>query len=289
AIMDREFPDYSPYPWGRRQHVFGLVRHILFLDGNRYSTDFSCFDEPFDNAVYAAHDYAGPGVSSATAYPGTFRDEYFDRDVLERAFLRRTEFMRRTGTPIWVGEFGPMYPPEKPHEEFRYQVLQDQLDIYDDYGASWALWTYKDVGLQGVVYADPRSEYLRLIEGVRDLKSQLGTDSWGGSDLGVRDILDPIDAIMDREFPDYSPYPWGRRQHVFGLVRHILLAEPLAEKFGRLFTGVTTERARHLADAFRLENTLTRDRLVGILRERGGVTTDDASPANKITRRQPQE
>src|SRR5690606_26154614 len=86
-------------------------RHILFLDGNRYSTDFSCFDEPFDNAVYAAHDYALPGVASATTYPGEVRGEYFDKDVLEQTFLRRTEFMRSTKTPIWVGEFGPMYPP----------------------------------------------------------------------------------------------------------------------------------------------------------------------------------
>lgn len=249
-------------------------RHILFLDGNRYSTDFSCFDEPFANAVYAAHDYAGPGVSSATEYPGTFRGEYFDKDALERAFLRRTEFMRETGTPIWIGEFGPMYPPDKPHEEFRFQVLEDQLDIYDAYGAGWALWTYKDIGLQGVVYVDPQSEYLRLIRGVLDLKGRLGTDSWGGSDLGVRDILDPIDEIMDSEFPDYAPYPWGRRQHVFRLVRHILLAEPLAEKYAALFDGMSSERAGELARSFSFEKTRVRERLAGILRQR-------AAPASR--------
>ena len=243
-------------------------RHVLFLDGNRYSTDFSCFDEPFENAVYAAHDYAGPGVASATEYPGTFRGEYFDKDALERAFLRRTEFMRRTGTPIWVGEFGPMYPPDKPHEQFRFQVLEDQLDIYDTYGASWALWTYKDIGLQGVVHADPAGEYLRHIAEVRALKSRLGTDSWGGTDLGVRDVLDPIDAILDTEFPDYEPYPWGRRQHVFRLVRHILLAEPLAERYAGLFAGVTPERARALAESFSFDSSLKRDRLVDILRRR---------------------
>ena len=244
------------------------ARHILFLDGNRYSTDFSCFDEPFDNAVYAAHDYAGPGVSSAAEYPGNFRGEYFDKDALERAFLRRTEFMRKTGTPIWIGEFGPMYPPDKPHEEFRYQVLEDQLDIYDAHGAGWALWTYKDIGLQGVVYVDPSSEYLKLIRGVLDLKRRLGTDSWGGSDSGVRNILDPIDEIMESEFPAYAPYPWGTRQHVFRLVRHILLAEPLAERYAELFARVTPERAEELARSFGFENTLVRERLAGILRQR---------------------
>lgn len=245
-------------------------RHILFLDGNRYATDFSCFDEPEDNTVYAAHDYAMPGLAGATAYPGSFRGEHFDKGVLEQSFLRRTEFMRRTGTPIWVGEFGPMYPPEKPHEDFRYQVLEDQLDIYDAHGASWALWTYKDVGLQGVVHADPASGYMRLTQDVRDAKRRLGTDSWGGSDLGVRDILDPIDAVMDREFPGYEPYPWGRRQHVFRLVRHILLAEPLAERYGRLFEGQSATEAAELANDFGFERMMKRQPLVEILRRRSG-------------------
>src|SRR5690606_8245600 len=162
------------------------------------------------------------------------------------------------------------YPPDKPHEEFRFQVLEDQLDIYDAHGASWALWTYKDIGLQGVVHVDSTSEYLRHIAAIRDLKAQLGTDSWGGTDLGVRDILDPIDAVMDREFPDYEPYPWGRRQHVFRLVRHILLAEPLAERYAALFAGATPDRARQLADSFSFANSLKRERLVDILRRRAG-------------------
>src|SRR5690606_10577058 len=162
------------------------------------------------------------------------------------------------------------YPPDKPHEEFRFQVLEDQLDIYDAHGASWALWTYKDIGLQGALHVDPTSEYLRHIAAIRELKAQLGTDSWGGTDLGVRDILDPIDAVMGREFPDYEPYPSGRRQHVFRLVPHILLAAPLAARFAALFAGATPGRARHLADSFSFETTLQRDRLVDILRRRVG-------------------
>ena len=35
--------------------------HILFLDGNRYSTQFDQLGEPLPNSVYTAHDYALPG------------------------------------------------------------------------------------------------------------------------------------------------------------------------------------------------------------------------------------
>lgn len=245
-------------------------RHILFLDGNRYSTDFSVFDrrsEPLPNTVYTAHDYALPGITSASEYPGWTRGEYFDRDVVEQTFLRRTEYMRRTGTPIWIGEFGPVYSADRSQDAFRLQLLRDQLDIYREHGASWALWTYKDIGLQGLVHVRDDSEYLETIRPELETKARLGVDSWGGSDAGVRDILDPIDAVFDREFPDFAPYPWGRQPHVAVLVRHILLAEPLAERFADRFRGLSPEDARRLARAFRFGNTVERTPLVDLLRE----------------------
>lgn len=244
-------------------------RHILFLDGNKYSTDFSFLAsraEPLPNTVYTAHDYALPGITSATEYPGTTRGEYFDRGVVEQTFLRRTEFMRRTGTPIWIGEFGPVYSDDRSQDTWRYRLLQDQLEIYRDHGASWALWTYKDIGLQGLVYADPASDYMTLTAADRDTKQRLGIDSWGGSDAGVRDVLDPIDAVFDREFPDYAPWPWGRQPHIAVLVRHILLAEPLAQRFAERFRGVSPERARELARAFRLDACIERTGLTRLLR-----------------------
>lgn len=241
-------------------------RHILFLDGNSYAKDFSVFGEPLPNTVYSTHDYALPGLESGTGYPGPTRGQYFDRAVLEETFLRRTEYMRRTGTPVWIGEFGPMYPTDRPFEDWRLTLLADQLDIYREHGAGWSLWTYKDIGLQGLVHASPDSPYLTRIAPVLEAKQRLGTDSWGGSDAGVRSVLDPVDAVFDREFPDFSPYPAGRRQYIAGLVRHILLAEPLVEQFGRAFEGVTPEEAEELASSFRFDNCVERTALSEVLR-----------------------
>lgn len=248
-------------------------RHVLFLDGNRYSTDFSVFErrsEPLPNAVYTAHDYALPGITSATEYPGTTRGEYFDRSVVEQTFLRRTEYMRKTGTPIWIGEFGPVYSDDRSQDPWRFQLLRDQLDIYRQHGASWALWTFKDVGLQGLLSASPDSPYLQRIAPVLEQKKRLGVDSWGGSDVGVRDVLDPIDALFDREFPGFAPYPWGRQPHIAVLVRHILLAEPLAERFGKAFEGVSVDEARALADSFRFVQCVERTGLSEVLRSHLG-------------------
>ena len=130
--------------------------HILFLEGNRYSQDFHMFGEPWENVVYTNHDYALPGFMDGGPYPGVSRGEYVDKGVLEKTFLRRSEYMLEHDVPIWVGEFGPVYPPDDPgSHEMRYEVLRDQLEIYARHGVNWAIWTYKDIGLQGVVYAAP--------------------------------------------------------------------------------------------------------------------------------------
>jgi len=242
-------------------------RHVLFLDGNRYSSDFSAFDEPFPNTVYTAHDYALPGIAAGGEYPGVTRGEYFDRDVVERTFLRRTEFMRRTGTPIWIGEFGPVYTGEPERDAARLRLLRDQLDIYREHGASWALWTYKDIGLQGVTYARADGPYLRRIAPALEKKIRLGADAWGGSDARIRHVMAPIEELFEREFPDFAPYPWGRRDHINTLVRNILLAEPLVDDFARCFAGVTPDEAEELAACFAFERCERRTELVRVLAE----------------------
>lgn len=241
-------------------------RHVLFLDGNRYSTDFSMFAEPFDNTVWTAHDYALPGIAAVSRYPGETRGQHFDRDTVERTFLRRTEIMRSTGTPIWVGEFGPIYTGDAGRVDGAYRLLQDQLEIYREHGASWSMWTYKDVGAQGLVHADPAGPYLRRIAPALEKKNRLGTDSWGGNDAGTRDVLDPIEALFAREFPDFDPYPWGARQWVNTLVRHILLAEPLVDEYARCFEGLSADGAAELARSFSFDRCVERERLSTLLR-----------------------
>src|SRR3954451_5398587 len=60
--------------------------HILFIDGNTYSTDFSIFGEPYANAISACHDYAAAGMSFGEGHPGP--------EALEEVFLKRTRYMR---------------------------------------------------------------------------------------------------------------------------------------------------------------------------------------------------
>jgi endoglucanase len=242
--------------------------HIIFLDGNRYSTDFSAFEDApvYSNTVYTAHDYALPGFIHGGPYPGLTKGVYVDRAHVEETFLRRTEFMRRTGTPIWIGEFGPVFTGDPERDEQKYQLLADQLDIYRRHSAGWAIWAYKDVGGEGLVSAAPDSPWMRRIRDIMAKKARLGVDHWGSLDTEIRHIMTPIEETFSKEYRDFDPFPFGQQSWINTLVRNILLAEPMVDEFARCFADVTSaETARVLAGSFRLEHCVIRERLADVL------------------------
>jgi endoglucanase len=239
--------------------------HILFLEGNRYSLDFHMFGEPLPNVVYTTHDYALPGFIDGGPYPGISRGHYIDKQALEDTFLERTAYMRQHGIPMWVGEFGPVYRGEPAADAMRYQVLRDQLEIYGRYQASWAIWTYKDIGLQGVVYTAPDSPWLQLLQPVLEKKKRLGVDTWGTEDKDIRHIMQPLEETFAKEFPNYNPFPFGVQWVIDRLVRHILLAEPLLDEFGALFKGLNEQDIERLLQSFQFEHCVQRTELASIL------------------------
>ncbi len=239
--------------------------HLIFLEGNRYSLDFHMFGEPWPNVVYTNHDYALPGFIDGGPYPGISRDQYVDRDVVEQTFLTRSKYMLDNNTPIWVGEFGPVYTGDPQADAMRYQLLEDQLENYKRYSASWAIWTYKDIGLQGVVYAAPDSKWIERIRPILQQKARLGVDAWGGRDTDVQQIIAPIEQTFAKEFPDYHPFPFGPKRHIAQLVRHMLLAEPLVELFAECFRDVTEEEIDQLMQSFEFKNCVQRTELAQLL------------------------
>jgi endoglucanase len=241
--------------------------HVLFLEGNRYALDFDAFGEPLENCVYSTHDYALPGFVDGGEYPGLSRGEYVDRGVVERTFADRTRYQRATQTPIWVGEFGPVYSGDPHVDEMRYRLLADQLEIYAANDVSWTLWTYKDIGLQGLVYAADQSAYMERIAPVLAKKSRLAVDGWGTTDEPVRHLLEPLEHVVRSEFPDFEPFPWGQRAWVHQIVRHMLFAEPMVDDFAACFAGVTAADARAAADSFSFENCERRERLAEMLQQ----------------------
>ncbi len=241
--------------------------HIHFLDGNTYATEFEFFGKPAANTVYTLHDYVPAGLGRGRGYPGTVDGTYYDRDAVKNKFLDRSAYARSTGTPLMVGEFGPIYTGRAAEDEQRLQLLGDQLGIYDEHNASWTLWTYKDVGKQGLVTVRPDSPYLQRFAGFIAKKDRLAADKWGSDGEGVVEVTGPVQDLIGREFPDFAPYPWGRTDWVRTLLLNILFAQPLAYEYADLLKGLDDSELTALADSFAFENCVVRDPLLARLQE----------------------
>lgn len=239
--------------------------HILFLEGDLYSTDFSSFSEIWDNVVYTNHDYAGSGFVSGGDYPGYTGKRYFDKDTLESDFLKRSEFMYKHKVPIWVGEFGPVYTGNPAKDEMRYQILKDQLAYYNKYKVSWCIWLYKDMGLQAIMHQNADSPYMKLVSKFLSRKDSLGADAWGSTDKNIRPVLEPLEEMFAKEFPNYNPYPKGSKAQISLMVRHILISEALIPEYSNLFKDLSEEQLIALAQSFLFENYVKRNRLEDIL------------------------
>lgn len=241
--------------------------HIIFLDGNRYSMDFGMFGDPFPNVVYGVHDYPWPGFAGGGPYPGITQGEFFDKGRIEASFVERCDYMLTHKLPIWVGEFGPVYGGDRHLVQMRLALLQDQLDIYGKYQASWSLWTYKDIGLQGIVYIDPHSGWMKRIEPVLQLKNRLGVDAWGGVEENVHEVMDPLKTLFEQNFPDYAPFPFGARWQINRLVRHILFSEPILEKTKTTLAGLDAIEIQNLMRGFQFQNCVLRTDLCEVLHQ----------------------
>jgi len=239
--------------------------HILFLEGDRYAVDFSKFSETWDNVVYTNHDYATPGFISGGDYPGLTRDKFYDKDTLEKDFLKKSDFMFSHHVPLWVGEFGPVYTGDAKKDEMRYQVLKDQLAYYNKYKVSWCIWLYKDMGLQAIMHQNGNTPYMKLVSKFLSRKDSLGADAWGSTDKNIRQAIAPLEDLLKKEFPSYDPYPNGREREIALLVRHLLISEALLPEYCNLFKGLSEEQLIALAQSFRFENYVKRTRLEEIL------------------------
>jgi hypothetical protein len=255
------------------RRLFDVVRevdpdHTIYLDGNTYSTDFSMFDdEPWPNTVYSLHDYVAAGLGRGGEYPGYTDGVWIDREAALEKFLQRSEYARRTGTPIMVGEFAPIYTGDEHVDEQRRQILADQLDIYRKHDVSWTSWMYKDLGRQGLVNVAPHSPYLKRFGEFVAKKERLGADQWGSTGEGDKSVTQPVQDLVAREVPSFDPYPWGRFDWVRTLLLNITIAQPLADEYAALFDGLDDDELDALADSFAFENCDIRETLLEQLKE----------------------
>jgi endoglucanase len=158
-----------------------------------------------------------------------------------------------------------VYTGDAKKDEMRYQVLKDQLAYYNKYKVSWCIWLYKDMGLQAIMHQKDSTPYMKLVSKFLARKDSLGADAWGATDKNIRQVIAPLEELLQKEFPDYNPYPNGKERRIGLLVRHILISEALLPEYCELFKNLSEEQLVALARSFNFENYVKRSRLENIL------------------------
>ncbi len=242
-----------------RPHLVARQQHV--------SMEWKFFDHVLPNCVYALHDYTMMGFPKGDTFTGS-SDQ---KSKLERQFLRKADFMNQHSTPIWNGEFGPVYANpllDADHEEVnaaRYACLEAQLAIYDKYKIHWSIWLYKDIGVQGMLHLDPESKYMKTIASFVEKKRKLQLDAWGRyPSAEVEGLIDSLVEWIDRNAPtskEQYPTPWVTERQVTRIVNQLWVSKCLSDEFAEQFRGMSMEELEECAAAFRFENCLQREGL----------------------------
>jgi hypothetical protein len=217
------------------------------------------------------------GFPTGERYKGTPEQ----KQHLERAYLRKAQFMSEKGTPVWNGEFGPVYAdPVFDNDaatvnQERYNLLGEQLRIYDKYKIHWSIWLYKDIGLQGMIYTNPESRWNKTIQPFLNRKRDFWLDKWGHRPAAEPEAaLKPLVDWIDRVSPsakDTYPTSWNTEMHVMRNVFHTFLAASFVDEFAALFEGMGETELEELARSFHFDECVQRNGLNRILTEHAQV------------------
>lgn len=252
-------------------------RHIIFLEGNRYSQIFEGLDEPFDeNLVYSSHNYT-VATHAARKYPGEVEGVYVDAAWMERAFLEKNGWILERKRPSWVGEFGALFdgPVDAPNQAdlARLAALRDQLAVFNRYEQHWTIWTYKDVGAQGLAVPKEESEYMRRIRPILALKRRLGLDPWTARGRGalIAASAGLIELLAQAVAEELSDYSLDYRALARDFLEHAVsgrIANALAPLYAARFADLSGEEIERMhREAFEFSNCLKRPALIAVLRE----------------------
>lgn len=245
--------------------------HIIFLEGDYYSSRFAGFEAPFaPNLVYSSHNYISAGFGPG-AYPGVFGGQYWDLAKQRQVFAGHEgpQFCQKYNVPLWVGEFGAAYNGPSHEIPDRLRAMHDQLSVFNENRIHWTTWTYKDTDVMGWVQLAPDSSYLKTIQGVYRAKAELSVDFW--MKWLPATPLEQKTIELARQVEEYIDDPSVDSQaNQTYLGQHVLsgyVAALMQPAYVHCFSGLSEERLDDLLASFELRNCRPHAALVEILKQ----------------------
>lgn len=244
------------------RRVIGAIRaidpdHILFIEGDQFSTLFAGLDGPFDdNVVCASHHYTAP-TGGPGPYPGVCHGQFWDKEALGQEFEHHegTRFARRHNIPLFVGEFGPSYNGPASETADRLRAAADQIAVFEEAGAHWAMWTYKDIGEMGWVQVDPASPYMQTIQPL--LKARRQVAAYGAPDSppeGPDALLQGLEEWVNRTLAEWGCDLEADSENFVMFVAFACISSILQPAYARFFRELPETEIDRILESFALRN-----------------------------------
>jgi len=84
-----------------------------------------------------------------------------DRGLMEKEMEREHKFVQEINCPMLLGEFG-MYSDKD--TENQTALFETQLDVVEEWGWHWSVWHYKDIGVMGLLGANPDTSWRKFVD-----------------------------------------------------------------------------------------------------------------------------
>lgn len=299
AASERSNGSYRP-DWGSLNRLYRRAvrairevdtEHIIFLEGDGFSTRFLGMDEPFaENLAYSSHHYNRAGWGPG-AYPGLHREGFWDREMLVQAFQDHEgrQYTRQYNVPLWAGEFGSVFngPPED--RPSRLRGIEDQISVFEQFGVHWTTWTYKDLGVMGWVGLDPDSEYMLRAAPVLKAKLQLHSDSWMYwlPSTPAKELLSELACVVQQTMGEPGPDgKWVQGQLIKAALGGYASSQ-MQPAYARLFKDMSEVEIDRVLESFAFENCRPNQDLVGVVKKYMHGVEADLTPGRAETARHP--
>lgn len=142
--------------------------HIVFIEGNAFTTDFSMLEPVEDPQVaYEFHFY--PFVKEPAVLTHEMSRER-RKKIFAEEFQQLLSIREKYKRPLWCGELGLVLEQEE--IDFQMEIIEDMLDLCEQHEVSWALWLYKDANVMGIVYPKVETPWRQLTEEIKQVWNQ---------------------------------------------------------------------------------------------------------------------
>ncbi len=236
--------------------------HIVFLEGDLFSSRFEKLDAPFaENLAYSSHNYTSPTYDpSRKEIARERRDENLRRQ--RELFLAHegTQYARKYNVPLWVGEFGANGGSS----------LEDQVRVFEENKAHWTFWTYKGTGVMSFMNISSDSEYQRLLAPVLKAKRDLGVDNWladGVPGSTVGGAIGELAGLIEAALPDAGIDPAANRRYLAQAALGGYAATLMQPAWAERFKGLSEEKLDDVLQSFALKNCRPWESVFNVLKK----------------------